>query len=79
MFKSNKFLWFLFLVVCIPLACSIYFMREQEKEFNKLGDSIKSIRAGVDQLKREREGVDQTYREMNDLEEQTTEDMKGLK
>lgn len=79
MFKSNKFLWFLFAVVCIPLTCSIYFMREQEKEVNKLGDSIKSIRAGVDQLQREREQLDKEYNEMHLLEEQTTEDMKGLK
>jgi len=78
MFKSNKFLWFLFVVVCIPLACSIYFMREQEKEFNKLGDSIKSIRAGVEQLQREREAMDDEFEEMHLLEEQTTEDMRGL-
>jgi len=54
MFKNNKFLWILFIIVCVPLACSIYFMRVQEKEFDKLGNSIISIRAVVDQLQRER-------------------------
>jgi len=78
MFKNNKIWWVIFVVVTIPLACSVYFMHEQEKEFEKLGESIRNIRVDFEQLKRERETLEYELQEMRVLEEQTTEDMRGF-
>jgi len=78
MFKNNKIWWVIFVVVTIPLAYSVYFMHEQEKEFEKLGESIRNIRVDFEQLKRERETLEYELQEMRVLEEQTTEDMRGF-